>query len=110
MKTKLLKKIRKRYEWRINQHGNPVLIDKWKQDVTVIDDEYLKTSWFRNPYEPSENEEVRVLVRWRVLKAIMFRHVDKNYVLWLNRNAFRVQMKYLKFSRNAYSPNTEEDV
>jgi len=40
MRTKLLKKIRKRYEWYFNNDGYPVLIDHYKKLVTLYDVEY----------------------------------------------------------------------
>lgn len=43
MKTKLLKKIRKRYEWYFNNDGFPVLIDHYKKSVTLYDVEYCTT-------------------------------------------------------------------
>jgi hypothetical protein len=43
MKTKLLKKIRKRYEWYFNNDGFPVLIDHYKKIVTLYDVEYCTT-------------------------------------------------------------------
>lgn len=43
MKTKLLKKIRKRYEWYFNNDGFPVLIDHDKKSVTLYDVEYCTT-------------------------------------------------------------------
>lgn len=43
MKTKLLKEIRKRYEWYFNNDGFPVLIDHYKKIVTLYDVEYCTT-------------------------------------------------------------------
>ena len=41
MKTKLLKKLHKRYDWYFNADGFPVLIDHDKKSVTLYDIEYL---------------------------------------------------------------------
>lgn len=42
MKVKLLKKIRRRYDWYINTKGNPVLYNKLTENYLVIDEEYYK--------------------------------------------------------------------
>ena len=41
MKTKLLKKLHKTYDWYFNSDGFPVLINHVKQSVIVYDVEYL---------------------------------------------------------------------
>jgi hypothetical protein len=41
MKVKLLKKLRKRYNWYFNNDGFPVLIDHYNKNVTIYDLEYL---------------------------------------------------------------------
>lgn len=40
MKTKLLKKIRKRYNWYFNKEGFPILIDNYRLEATIIDLNY----------------------------------------------------------------------
>lgn len=41
MKVKLLKKLRKRYNWYFNKDNFPVLIDHTEQEVTLYDLEYM---------------------------------------------------------------------
>jgi hypothetical protein len=41
MKVKLLKKLRKRYDWYFNKNKFPVLIDHKKRSVTIYDLDYL---------------------------------------------------------------------
>ena len=41
MKTKLLKKLHKRYNWYFNKDGFPVLIDHIKKEAFVYDVEFL---------------------------------------------------------------------
>jgi len=41
MKVKLLKKLRKRYNWYFNDDGFPVLIDHYNKNITIYDLEYL---------------------------------------------------------------------
>ena len=41
MKVKLLKNLRKRYEWYFNTDGYPILLDHLTQRVTIYDIEYL---------------------------------------------------------------------
>lgn len=40
MKTKLLKRLHKRYDWYFNNEGYPVLIDKWFKNVKAYTEEY----------------------------------------------------------------------
>jgi hypothetical protein len=41
MKVKLLKKLRKRYNWYFNNDNFPVLIDHYKKSVRIYDLEYV---------------------------------------------------------------------
>ena len=41
MRTKLLKKLRKRYGWYFNNDGFPVLLNHYEKTVTLYDVEYL---------------------------------------------------------------------
>jgi hypothetical protein len=41
MKTKLLRKLKKRYNWYFNKDNFPVLIDHYKKHVTLYDFEYM---------------------------------------------------------------------
>lgn len=40
MKVKLLKKVRKKYNWYISEKGFPVLINHYKKDVTIVNLEW----------------------------------------------------------------------
>lgn len=69
MKTKLLRKIRKRFDWYINSKGFPVLLDKAKKSVVVIDVPYLKDFFDMSDKDVTEQVEVRLEEwAWRNLK------------------------------------------
>lgn len=53
MKVKLLRKVRKRFEWYFNRSGYPILIDKKRKHATVYDLDYcLRRSGYKEEQLP----------------------------------------------------------
>jgi hypothetical protein len=94
MKVKLLKKLRKKYNWYFNKDGFPVLIDHSNKIATVYDLEYLAK---RANYTLEEIEvKVKVdhtewAIRW--LKGDILKEWDWKY----DRSVYRLAMK--KYNR-----------
>jgi hypothetical protein len=81
MKTKLLRKVRKRYGWYLNKSGFPVLLDHSKKEVSIIDLDFYKTYFkyesiqdVRDSIQVSEQE-----VCWRLLLTIMLETYGFSY-------------------------------
>jgi len=82
MKTKLLKKIRKRFNWYFNVNGFPVLIDHYYKKVTVYDLEFCMNY---NKYsledveakvKCSHNEWALRHMKQKVFNSIGYNHYD----------------------------------
>ena len=93
MKVKVLKKLRKRYDWYFNTDGFPVLIDHIKKTVTLYDVEYLCQ---RNNYKV---EDLPTLVKvehteWalRVMKWDLLQEWGWN----ISRVRYRIATRKLK--------------
>ena len=74
MKTKLLKKIRKSFNWYINPSGFPVLINHLNRTVTLINVAELKR--YYDYKDDSYKESVEVTMQewaWRNLKQRMYK-------------------------------------
>ena len=72
MKTKILRKGRKKYSYYFNAQGEIVLINHLANSADVID-----TAFLANYYKTSEKEVLEVPCgydefKWRTLKSIMF--------------------------------------
>lgn len=102
MKTKLLKKIRKRYLWYFNKQGYPVLIDKKKQTAKLYDLEYLMQ---QNNYTWDDvQRNVQVLhTEWAIrhLKSDILFQYGWNY----NRVIYRLAMRRYE---NRLKPKTKK--
>lgn len=71
MKTKLLKKIRKRFDWYINIDGFPILIDHKEKTVKIIDTNAAILYWRLNSnYVPEVSEQEWT---WRNMKQRMYK-------------------------------------
>jgi len=70
MKTKLLRKIRKRFGYYFNKNGWPVLVDHKRETVFIINaDEVLRHSDCKTTEEYALRNEVPMeLYAWRLLK------------------------------------------
>jgi hypothetical protein len=93
MKTKLLRKIRKRYDWFFNKDGFPVLIDNFKKIVTIYDFEYMC-----NYYEFSlEDVKEKVKVshqEWAIRRLKL--DILGNYGFSMNRGNYRLAKRIYK--------------
>ena len=75
MKVKLLKKVRKKYNWYLNSEGFPVLMDYRKKEVSVIDLDYYKR-YFKYDSIQEVKDSIQVpekVVCWRLLLTIMLK-------------------------------------
>ena len=93
MKTKLLKKLRKKYDWYFNADGFPVLINHIKKAVTLYDVEYLCQ---RMNYKV---EDLPTLVRvehteWALRN--MKRDILQEYGWDMSRVRYKIAIKRLK--------------
>lgn len=73
MKTKLLKKIRKRFSWYLNSERRPVLIDNCKKEVktyTDIDISFLLSVGTYSEFI-KESEQVKNEKAWNLFKSNM---------------------------------------
>lgn len=59
MKTKLLRKIRRRYAWYYKENGDIVLLDKYRRDVMFIDNEIIKERFKAIVSDPASEEELK---------------------------------------------------
>lgn len=89
MNIKLLKKIRKRWDWYINTNEYPVLIDHLKKTANVIDIEYA-LNW----KDCKTLEEVHLEVSpqewcWRIMKDTMLKPYNLGYNSWIYKTAVR---------------------
>lgn len=71
MKTKLLKKIRKRYSWYLNSNQCPVLLDNYKKTVIIINNEYLCDKLKYTDANLKNIEVSHAEWQWRWLKTIV---------------------------------------
>lgn len=58
MKTKLLKKIRNRFDWGFMKDGTPVIVDYKKKKVFKVDEEFIKENY--GPDEGSVEEHYKI--------------------------------------------------
>lgn len=58
MKVKLLKKLRKRYEWYFKEDGFPVLLDHYEKKATLYDLEYMRHLYKYSLEDVEKNVEV----------------------------------------------------
>lgn len=98
MQVKLLKKVRKRYNWYLNSNGFPVLMDHRKKEVTVIDLEYYRT-YFKYETIQEVKEAIQVpeqTVCWRLLLTIML----KDFGYTIGNRWYRIAMNKSKRHKN----------
>lgn len=93
MKTKLLKKIKKRYNWYFNKENYPVLIDHYTKLVTVYSVEYCAK---RNNYTLEQIDELIECGKEEWCLRIMKRDLLERYGWTLNKSVYRLACKNLK--------------
>jgi hypothetical protein len=95
VKTKLLRKLRKRFGYYFNIHGWPVLVDHTLQKVFIINqDDVMDHAQVKNMAEYMERIEVDMKTySWRLLKTHMGKafHVDL-----LQHTMYKQARKYAK--------------
>lgn len=79
MKVKLLKKIRKRFDWYINSSGSPILIDKVKRTSSLIDYKSILIHINKNEDYLKTIEVDLKEWEWRWLKISMIEEFGYNY-------------------------------
>ena len=86
MKAKLLKKIRKRFNWYINKEGFPVLIDHLKKEAEIINVEFCKQHYNYQQHDIEALIEVPLREwAWRTIKDIMLKQFGYKYINhWYN--------------------------
>ena len=92
MKVKLLKKIRKRFDWYINSKGFPILIDKRKKDSLILDLDEVK-NYYRVDDDFIEKKLQVSVEEWswrclknRILKPFGFSFGNINYTKAVRRS------------------------
>ncbi len=100
MKVKLLKKIRRRYDWYINKAGNPVLFDKYKVKVLVIDEDFYKELYpvKTEPLtdEPIEGKWSKNTVLFNVMLDVMFKAFGYSYSMKKQRRRLLIVQHHIK--------------
>lgn len=79
MKVKLLKKIRKRFDWYINTKGNPVLYNKNTEKFLVIDEEHYKKKFGEDALVNTENTYPVKTILFNYMLDLMFRTFGHSY-------------------------------
>lgn len=101
MKTKLLKKIRKRFIWYINSEGFPVIIDKKEKSFGTINLTSLKK--YYNYTDDSWKDEIEIDIKewaWRNLKQRMLKPFGFNITqIWYNK-AIRLSRKRDRYKKD----------
>jgi hypothetical protein len=88
MNTKLLKKIRKRFDWYKSRTGTLVLIDHEAKIAKTVDSEYLKSE-----FPLFKDEDINSESLFRFLKMLMTRHFIKDYLGKTNYNRATRELK-----------------
>lgn len=100
MKVKPLKKICKRFDWYISKAGNPVLYDKYKAKVLIIDEEFHKSLY---PFEtvpltdePEEGRWPKSTVLFNTMLDIMFKAFGYSYSKKKDRRRLLMAQRIVK--------------
>jgi hypothetical protein len=84
MKTKLLKKIKKRFSWYRSTIGNFVVIDHVKKECILINKKYFSERYPYADYEANEEHLFR-LMKLIVTRPFVEDYLGKIYYRWANR-------------------------
>lgn len=93
MKTKLLKKLKKRFDWYFNQNKYPVLIDKKNKSVVVYNLEFCLN---KTGYSFSEYETKVEVSRDEWALRIFKRDLLKTYGWTVNKSFYNKALTKLK--------------
>jgi len=93
MKTKLLKKIHKRYNWYFNSEKNPVLIDKFLKTATIYDIEFC---CYENNMKIEDVDKSVKCEKTEWTLRTMKRKILSTYGWSFNRAIFKLALKRYK--------------
>jgi len=77
MKTKLLRRIKKRYSWYKNSIGIYVLMDNFNQIATTIDQESMLTRFPNFPLEDINDESLFRFLKFKITEKIFPEYITK---------------------------------
>lgn len=106
MKVKLLKKIRKRFDWYIDKNGVPILIDKKKKISTRINVNWCKE--YLNYTDKDVAEKINVSMEewcWRWLKTRMLQPFGYNWAEIRDKQIFNRTIRFAKKRKNWITNN-----
>lgn len=86
MKTKLLRKMHRRFDWYFNSDGDIVLLNKSNKSVFVMDDESLKKYYKLDTLDASCGKEE---FKARLIRGYILKNIGMSEDLFLFRRATR---------------------